>query len=184
MSDSSNVTPFRPRKPKPEARPLPPGEAALSRHAQRAQPGARALAAEQAAAHRGAYVGAQMRQRNERLIATGRVVPARITMALDMRGLEGPEVDVACGGAEPDVDMWELGLAVPSREQVEKLADLTGFHPAYFYMPIPPGPLTGAITICGDHGCHTGEPDIVDENGVLLYEGKPRELPAAQGTLF
>jgi hypothetical protein len=128
------------------------------------------------------------RQRNEQLIRAGKVVPARITLALDFCGLEGPEVDTACGAAEPDVDMWELGLAVPAPEQVAKLAELTGFPVAYFYQPIKPGPLAGsAIFICrrGRRGCEIREPDVVDENGVLLYGGKPRDLPpAAQGTLF
>lgn len=33
-------------------------------------------------------------------------------------------------------------------------------------------------------GCDRPAPDVVDGNGVLLYEGKPREAPAAQGALF
>lgn len=174
-----NVTPFR-REPKL----LPDGEAALSRFSQRAQPGARALAAEQAASSRAGYMTALNAQKAARLIATGRVVPARITMALAICGLEGPEVDTACGAAEPDVDMWELGLAVPSLEQLEKLAALTGFTVAYFYGPLEPGPLTGPVFMCGTH-CEISEPDVVDENGVLLYGGQPRDLPAAaQGLLF
>jgi hypothetical protein len=155
---------------------------------QRAQPGARALAAEQAAAQRDGYTAALTRQENERLLATGRIVPARITIALDLNELEGPEVDTACGAAEPDVDMWEMGLAVPTPQQVAKLAELTGFPAAYFYRPIKPGPLAGsAIFICysGRRGCEARDPDVVDENGVLLYGGKPRELPApVQGKLF
>ena len=178
------MTPLRRGDPEP----LPPGEAALTRRVQRAQPGARALAAEQAAAQRAGYAAALTRQENERLIRAGKVIPARITLALDLCGLEGPEVDAACGGAEPDVDMWELGLAVPAPEQVVKLAELTGFPVAFFYQPVKPGPLAGsAIFICrrGRGGCETREPDVVDENGVLLYGGKPRELPpAVQGTLF
>jgi hypothetical protein len=182
-SGGGSVTPLR-RK---ERKTLPPGEAALTRRVQQAQPGARALAAEQAAARQAGYAAAVTWQENARLIAAGRVVPARITMALDLRELEGPEVDAACGAAEPDVDMWELGLAVPAPEQVEKLAGLTGFPVAFFYQPVKPGPLTGSVTIChgGRRGCETREPDVVDENGVLLYGGKPRDLPRpAQGTLF
>jgi hypothetical protein len=163
---TDEVTPFR----RPGQAPPPPGE--LSR--------ARALAAEQADAQRERYGTAISRQRAERLIATGKVVPARITMALDIRDLEGPEVDIACGGSEPDVDMWELGLAVPSPEQVVLLAELTGFQPAFFYNPIDPGPLLGSpIFMCSGRTCTVTAPDVVDENGVLLYEGKPRQLPAA-----
>jgi hypothetical protein len=188
VGDSSNgdrVTPLRRGDPGP----LPPREEELTRRVQRAPPGARALAAEQAAAHRAGYAAARARQENEQLISSGKVVPARITIALDFRGLEGPEVDAACGGAEPDVDMWELGLAVPAPEQVVKLAELTGFPGAFFYQPVKPGPLAGsAIFIChrGRRGCEALEPDVVDENWVLLYGGKPRELPpaAAQGRLF
>lgn len=134
---------------------------------------------------RGSYAAALARQESDRLIAARKIVPARITLALDLRGLEGPEVDAACGAAEPDVDMWELGLAVPSPEQVAKLSELTGFPVAYFYRPVKPGPLPGSpLFVCGSH-CESSEPDVVDENGVLLYEGKPRELPrAVQGTLF
>src|SRR5215469_14494842 len=106
---------------------LSPGDTALTRRVQRAHPGARALAAEQAEVQRTGYLAALTRQQNERLVSAGRLVPARITIALDLRGLEGPEVDAACGGEEPDVDMWELGLAVPAPEQVMKLAELTGF---------------------------------------------------------
>jgi hypothetical protein len=178
---SDNVTPFRRREPEPP----PADEAALHRRVQQAQPGARALAAGQAAARREGYLAALARQKNERLIATGKIVPARITMALDLRGLEGPEVDLMCGAAEPDVDMWELGLAVPSPEQLARLAALTGFTVAWFYHPVKPGPLTGSVYMCGPGGCEAGEPDVVDENGVLLYGGRPRGLPpAAQGTLF
>jgi hypothetical protein len=168
--------------------PLPPAEAALSRSARRAQSGARALAAGQAEAQRAGYAAALARQQDERLIRSGRVVPARITLALDLRGLEGPEVDVACGGTEPDVDMWELGLATPAPRQVAMLAQLTGFPVACFYQPLRPGPLAGsAITVChgGRRGCETREPDVIDESGVLLYGGRPRELPPpVQGTLF
>jgi hypothetical protein len=140
MTDD-NVTPFR----RPGQAPPPAGE--LSR--------ARALAAEQNAGPRERYGAAISRQRAERLIATGKVVPARITMALDIRDLEGPEVDIACGAAEPDVDMWELGLAVPSPEQVTLLAELTGFQPAFFYNPIEPGPLAAsAIFMCSGPHLH------------------------------
>lgn len=41
-------------------------------------------------------------------------VPWRITLALDVRALYGPEVDEACGVAEPAVDRWESGDERPT----------------------------------------------------------------------
>lgn len=63
-------------------------------------------------------------------------IPARITVALDRIGAEGPWVDEALGGAEPMVDRWEAGELVPTVGQVEKLAELTGFPVAFFYKPV------------------------------------------------
>ena len=62
----------------------------------------------------------------------GLVVPAMITMALDLRGLYGPQVDRACLAAEPDVDQWEAGELYPSWEQLRALARLTGMAPSWF----------------------------------------------------
>ena len=70
------------------------------------------------------------------LWAAGKVVPHRITTALDMQGLYGPEVDEACGATEPDVDMWEAGTLYPTWEQVLALARLTDYPPRFFMMPI------------------------------------------------
>jgi hypothetical protein len=94
--------------------------------------------------------------------------PERITAALNIMNLYGPEVDEACGVEEPAVDMWEAGLLVPTREQIHRLAMLTGFPWRFFYQPAPP-PITGGF-ICGDDGCRplTGE----------------AETPAGQGELF
>lgn len=64
--------------------------------------------------------------------AHGRVVPWLITIALDGKRLYGPEVDQACGVAEPGVDMWEAGDLYPSFEQLCKLAKLTGKTPGFF----------------------------------------------------
>ena len=77
--------------------------------------------------------------------------PERITMALDLCMLEGPEVDRALGGEEPMVDEWESGVRVPDLEQVQALAELTNFPIRFFYLP-PPPPLPGGI-ICGADGC-------------------------------
>jgi hypothetical protein len=62
----------------------------------------------------------------------GEVVPHLITMALDLRELHGPEVDVACGAREPDVDRWETGELYPSWEQLRALAALTKMIPEFF----------------------------------------------------
>ena len=77
--------------------------------------------------------------------------PERITMALTIQDLYGPEVDRALGGEEPMVDEWEAGTLVPTLEQVQALAELTGWPVRFFYLP-PPPPLGGGH-ICGADGC-------------------------------
>lgn len=77
--------------------------------------------------------------------------PERITIALDFCDLYGPEVDRALGGEEPMVDEWESGARVPSFEQMQALAEMTGFLARWFYEPAPP-PLPGGW-ICGSDGC-------------------------------
>jgi transcriptional regulator with XRE-family HTH domain len=62
----------------------------------------------------------------------GGVVPEAITLALDARGLYGPEVDRACLVEEPAVDLWEAGKAYPTWEQLCALAALTGKPPGFF----------------------------------------------------
>src|SRR5687767_4113086 len=104
---ADNVVPFARPLAKPAKAQLPPAERALHPRVRRAALGARALAAEQAAAAREDYGRASATQKAERLLREGTPVPARITMALDMRGLDGADVDTQCGAAEPDVDLWE-----------------------------------------------------------------------------
>jgi hypothetical protein len=77
--------------------------------------------------------------------------PERITQALTLRDLYGPEVDEALGGEEPMVDEWESGERIPTLEQVQALAKLTGFSVRYFYQP-PPPPI-GDGWMCGSDGC-------------------------------
>lgn len=72
-------------------------------------------------------------------------VPARITMALDAKGLYGPEVDLACGAREPDVDRWEAGTLIPTAVQLRLLAELTGQTVGFFFEPMPD---LGTIWIC------------------------------------
>ncbi|WP_372672609.1 zinc finger domain-containing protein [Amycolatopsis kentuckyensis] len=71
-------------------------------------------------------------QRAYQAWAAGDVVPHRITQALDLRGLYGPEVDEACGVAEPQVDMWEAGELYPAWEALVLLAELTDFPVEFF----------------------------------------------------
>lgn len=62
----------------------------------------------------------------------GIVVPHRITLALDIRQLHGPQVDRDCGAREPDVDRWEAGEKYPTWNQLLALAELTDFDVRFF----------------------------------------------------
>lgn len=186
------VVPFRrgpgPEQPavEPAAPPRKAGTLAdegLHPRTRRAAPQARALAAEQAGEARRRYSSAAVRARAEKLIAAGKVVPARITLALDIMGLNGPEIDEQVGtwhgNPGGDIDRWEQALAVPSPAQVELLAKLTDFPVAWFYEPVETGPLldNGPVWMCFSdrRGCAQVQPHVVTEAGVLLYEGQPRE---------
>lgn len=60
----------------------------------------------------------------------------RITCALDLRSMEGPEVDEALGVADAFdtvVDSWEDGTGLPSHDDIRRLATLTGMLPSWFY---------------------------------------------------
>jgi transcriptional regulator with XRE-family HTH domain len=78
-------------------------------------------------------------------------VPERITTALNLCMLYGPEVDQALDGEEPMVDEWESGDRVPSLTQIQALAALTGYSVRFFYEPAPP-PITQGW-MCGSDGC-------------------------------
>ena len=73
----------------------------------------------------------------------GHVVPWRITMMLDARGLYGPEVDEACGVQEPTVDLWEEGAVYPTWPQLVALAKLCETTPGFFMddRALPPRPM-------------------------------------------
>lgn len=182
-----NVVPFG-RGKTPGRPPLATGHQSLHRRTRQAAPGARELALQQAQETREGYARARNQQETERLLREGTPVPARITMALDMRGLDGPDVDTQCGAAEPAVDLWECGIEVPTAEQVTLLAALTQVPVQFFYKPIKPGPLIGPVWICwaGRRGCESVEPDYVDDRGVLHYGGEPPRTPPtnAQAALF
>lgn len=106
--------------------------------------GNRAMSAKQ----RGQHLARQQRLDRER---TEKPIPDRITAALDIRGLYGPEVDLACGVEEPAVDLWEAGELVPTAEQVEALARLTGFPVRFFYTPSTVK--VDRLFICRTDGC-------------------------------
>ncbi|MBX4168064.1 hypothetical protein K3M35_05205 [Rhodococcus sp. DMU2021] len=67
-----------------------------------------------------------------RLWRAGKLIPWRITLALNAIEADGPEVDIACGAREPDVDHWELGIKYPTWEQTEALSRYTGFTVPWF----------------------------------------------------
>lgn len=112
----------------------------------------------------GTYADAAAAQALERTIAAraGRPYPERITLALDSRALDGPEVDVACGAVEPAVDRWETGEEVPTRPQLELLAELTGYPLAFFFTE-PGPPLTGGFMCVRSgkgRGCYSLAEDL------------------------
>jgi hypothetical protein len=116
------------------------------------------------------------------------VVPVRITVALDARDLYGPKVDRDCGTWEGnpagDVDAWELGEAVPSREQVRLLAALCEVPVALFYEPLTEDERVGVVYICGRSGPKGGGRRVCHR-----IVGPPRppaaaDPPTRQGTLF
>ena len=78
----------------------------------------------------------QMRERQEaearQLWAHGEVKPFLITARLNVRELYGPEVDAACGVAEPTVDLWEAGKVYPTWDQMLALSELCGTTPLAF----------------------------------------------------
>lgn len=91
----------------------------------------------------------------------GLLVPHRITTALDIRRLDGPEVDAACGVEEPGVDLWELGLLYPEWEQALKLALLTDFPVAFFTDTSGGRPIRASDTSLRFHMPLGDEPDPV-----------------------
>lgn len=108
------------------------------------------------------YTSAAHTQARARLEADYRaghrlIQPSRITMALDVRDLHGPEVDEACDAREPDVDHWEAGTAVPTWEQVEKLAALTDMPVSFFFVE-PSEHDRGPVWMCGPRQCERIEP--------------------------
>jgi transcriptional regulator with XRE-family HTH domain len=103
-----------------------------------------------------------------------RPYPERITFALDAPAapgatgpLEGPGVDEFCGVAEPTVDLWETGELVPTAEQLEALATLTGY-PVPFFFAEPPPPFDGPGWLCirsgKGRGCYPLHGELPDDD--------------------
>lgn len=92
----------------------------------------------------GTYTGTALEQQAHRDWAAGKVIPHRITTALDAHSLYGPEVDRACGVEEPAVDRWEAGTLYPTWEQLRALATLCEVLPHLFTIP-DTGPIQGFI---------------------------------------
>ena len=111
-----------------------------------------------------AKVDAAAEQRDPSAYYAGKTpTPERITTALDMRELYGPEVDRALCGEEPMVDEWESGARIPAFEQVQRLSVLTGFPVKFFYQP--PSPPIDNGWICGSDGCRTLADDPAEGDG-------------------
>lgn len=132
------------------------------------------------ATHRERYAAALKQQREDwerqRRMA-GPPVPQRITDALNLAELYGPEVDRACGVEEPTVDRWEdpTDPLLPTREQVQALAELTGFPVEFFYRPAVDIPLMFICTRTGrGKGCQVVDnrkPEPVAEVVPLFGQG-------------
>jgi hypothetical protein len=107
-------------------------------------------------AHRARHRAAAAEQDAHRRWQAGELVPPRITTALDLHGLEGPEVDVACGAVEPDVDRWEAGELYPTWAQLQALARLTDLPLRFFFLP--PNDADGPMWTTLDVHLRPGEP--------------------------
>ncbi len=111
-------------------------------------------------------------------------VPGRITAALDLAGLDGPEVDIACdtweGNPAGDVDAWEdtTDPRLPTDAQVELLAKLTGQPVAFFYLPWVPPP--GVVFVCDRSAPRGRRCQAIDTRP----DAQVIPLKPAQGVLF
>jgi hypothetical protein len=126
--------------------------------------------------------GREARQQGRDRRLSPQPVPARITLALDTRGLSGDQVDRDLGVWTPPagwvgpvwepgtaVDQWEAGTLVPTRGQITALAMLTGFPWRFFYLPVENIP--DRVLICERGRGLTVVRSEVDHNGVLRIYG-------------
>lgn len=80
--------------------------------------------------------------------------PTRVTLALDMDGMYGAEVDEALGvltDAADVVDRWEAGELHPTESELARLAFLTGYQSWWFRQPFTLEKAPGWM--CGEDGC-------------------------------
>jgi hypothetical protein len=82
------------------------------------------------------------------MTTAGRINPRRITVALDRAGLVGPTADAKVGAQEPALDMWEAGQAVPTRAQLERLAELSRIPVDHFWLPDNAAPRILVAFLC------------------------------------
>lgn len=132
-----------------------------------------------ARARRSAHFRVAAEQEAYRQWDAGLLVPARITMALDAHGLEGPEVDAAFGVAEPDVDRWEAGELYPTWEQLKALSHMTGMALRFFFLP-PPDPVWTTLHY------HLPAPELLSQLPVARFLPTARDARPTpiQGTLL
>lgn len=111
------------------------------------------------------YLAQQDTEKAHEAWKRGQVIPHRITTALDLRALYGPEVDRACGVKEPAVDEWEAGLRYPTWEQLLALAKLTDFPPKFFTNMLPAAPIRVSDTTLI---FHMGKRDRIEDREPVL----------------
>jgi len=114
-----------------------------------------------------------------RLWRAGELQPHLITRALDARALYGPEVDIACGATEPDVDLWEAGKLYPAWRQVLLLAELCGVTPRFLCTRRDPIPIERTSLRFHGHA-DDGRPPVweFDRDAVLqTVSDTPFEMP-------
>lgn len=151
---------------------------------QRISPGQATRADAQAAQQRenGRFARVLAGQRLKRDWAAGLLVPHRITLALDLAKLDGPEVDRACGAEEPAVDMWEAGTLYPTWDQLLALADLCGV-PAGFFTIVPSAklPIETSLRFHRKDAAYRQPPPVLfftPEAIEAATKTKPKELPS------
>lgn len=125
---------------------------------------------------KGSFTATALEQQAYRDWATGKVIPDRITTALDAQ---------ACGVEEPAVDLWEAGTLYPTWEQLCALARLVDLPVGVFTME-PSAVARGAVWICDRRhggGCTLVERDPgagVHGRGDRCREPAPSPDPAEQ----
>lgn len=100
----------------------------------------------------------------------GRWCTSRLTLALNVAGLEGAACDRALGVAGPRgqdlcvVDWWETGRVVPTPLELLILAHRTGRTPEFFFGP--PLEVSGSVFLCGRGSQTRGRMVIDPDTGI------------------